>query len=78
LARRKQKKKSDSEAGYWRKTYNPSYSAHKNILREQLERPYLIIKVLRIPLGVDHVVQPVSHQAGIPALLHNSAQKGKS
>jgi hypothetical protein len=73
-----QGKKSDNEARCWRKTYNPSYSAHKSILREQLKRPYLKTKVLRKALGVDHVVQPVSHHAWIPALLPNTAQKGKS
>jgi hypothetical protein len=56
----------------------PVYSAHKRILRGQLERPYLKTKVLRKALGVDQVVQRVSHHAWIPAFLHNTAQKGKS
>jgi hypothetical protein len=57
---------------------NLRYSVHKGILREQLERNYLKTKVLRKALGVDQVVQPVSQHAWIPALLHNTVQKGKS
>jgi hypothetical protein len=68
---------SDSEAGCWRKTYNPSYSAHRGILREQVER-LSQNQSTRKSTGCGSSGIVLSHHAWIPALLHNTAQKGKS